>query len=61
MTGAGDVGLEGFQVPMGFDPDPPDGVGEMQRLPEPALGYLSFFQGTSDGLCAPRRDGHPCG
>jgi len=61
MTPAGDVGLGSFEVRMGFDPDPPAGVGEMQRLPEPVLGYLRFFQGMSDGPCAPQRDGHPCG
>lgn len=55
-----DVGLEGFSVLVGLDPDSSTGVRDTQPWLEPVLGYLRFVQGTSGGLCAPRHHGHPC-
>lgn len=55
-----DVGLEGFEVLMGLDPDSSNGIRDMQQQLELLLGYLRFVQGTSAGLCALRHDGHPC-
>lgn len=55
-----DVGLEGFEVLMGLDPDSSDGIRNTQHWLELVLGYLRFVQGPSAGLCALGHDGHPC-